>query len=67
MQSQSDEMQEDWKPSFLSNEEFTHLMLEALDGFVIVLTGSGKILYVSENITCLLNHAAVPLFDFIGA
>jgi hypothetical protein len=28
MQSQSQEVQEDWKPSFLSNEEFTHLMLE---------------------------------------
>ena len=28
MQSQSQEIQEDWKPSFLSNEEFTHLMLE---------------------------------------
>lgn len=22
------EIQEDWKPSFLSNEEFTHLILE---------------------------------------
>ena len=27
-QSHSQEVQEDWKPSFLSNEEFTHLMLE---------------------------------------
>ena len=28
IQSQSKEVPEDWKPSFLSNEEFTHLMLE---------------------------------------
>ena len=29
MQSHCQEaVQEDWKPSFLSNEEFTHLMLE---------------------------------------
>ncbi len=30
MQSQSQEVQEDWKPSFLPNEEFTHLMLEVV-------------------------------------
>jgi circadian locomoter output cycle kaput protein len=37
---------DDWKPSFLSNEEFTHLMLEALDEFVIVLSGrNGRIVY----------------------
>ena len=29
---QADEIQTDWKPQFLSTEEFTHLMLEALDG-----------------------------------
>jgi len=57
IQSQSKEVPEDWKPSFLSNEEFTHLMLEALDEFIIVFSASGKILYVSENITCLLGHA----------
>ena len=28
MQSQNVEVQENWKPPFLSNEEFTHLMLE---------------------------------------
>lgn len=57
IQSQSKEVPEDWKPSFLSNEEFTHLMLEALDEFIIVFSANGKILYVSENITCLLGHA----------
>ncbi|KAI9559700.1 hypothetical protein GHT06_013705 [Daphnia sinensis] len=58
MQSNCQEaVQEDWKPSFLSNEEFTHLMLEALDEFIIVFSSTGKILYVSENITCLLGHS----------
>ena len=28
MQSQAHEIKEDWKPSFLSNDEFTQLMLE---------------------------------------
>lgn len=31
VQSQVQETQEDWKPSFLSNEEFTHLMLEVFN------------------------------------
>jgi circadian locomoter output cycle kaput protein len=28
VRSHAHEIQEDWKPSFLSNEEFTHLILE---------------------------------------
>lgn len=55
--------QEDWKPSFLSNEEFTHLMLEALDEFIVVFTIYGKILYVSENVTSLLGHTPVSYSD----
>ncbi|XP_074839373.1 neuronal PAS domain-containing protein 2 [Carettochelys insculpta] len=50
------EIQQDWKPSFLSNEEFTQLMLEALDGFIIAVTTDGSILYVSDSITPLLGH-----------
>ncbi|GAB1284909.1 Neuronal PAS domain-containing protein 2 [Apodemus speciosus] len=50
------DIQQDWKPSFLSNEEFTQLMLEALDGFVIVVTTDGSIIYVSDSITPLLGH-----------
>lgn len=53
------EIQENWKPSFLPNEEFTHLILEALDGFIIVFSSSGKIHYVSESITSLLGHLPV--------
>ncbi|GAB1861086.1 Circadian locomoter output cycles protein kaput [Camponotus japonicus] len=50
------EIQENWKPSFLSNEEFTHLILEALDGFIIVFSSNGRIYYVSESITSLLGY-----------
>ncbi|XP_029164870.1 circadian locomoter output cycles protein kaput [Nylanderia fulva] len=50
------EIQEDWKPSFLSNEEFTHLILEALDGFIIIFSSNGRIYYVSESVTSLLGY-----------
>ncbi|XP_048005234.1 circadian locomoter output cycles protein kaput isoform X7 [Leguminivora glycinivorella] len=50
------DVQEDWKPAFLSNEEFTYLVLEALEGFVMVLSATGHIYYVSESITSLLGH-----------
>lgn len=53
------EIQEDWKPSFLSNEEFTHLFLEALDGFIMVFSTNGRIFYASESITSLLGHLPV--------
>ncbi|KAJ6667464.1 hypothetical protein lerEdw1_016585 [Lerista edwardsae] len=62
--------QQEWKPSFLSNEEFTQLMLEALDGFVIAITTDGSIMYVSDSITPLLGHlpemciAEEPLEEF---
>ncbi|XP_029666826.1 circadian locomoter output cycles protein kaput isoform X2 [Formica exsecta] len=50
------EIQENWKPSFLSNEEFTHLILEALDGFIVVFSSNGRIYYVSESVTSLLGY-----------
>lgn len=50
------EIQEDWKPSFLSNEEFIHLILEALDGFIIVFSSNGRIYYTSESVTSLLGY-----------
>nr|AAI09167.1 Neuronal PAS domain protein 2 [Mus musculus] len=57
------DIQQDWKPSFLSNEEFTQLMLEALDGFVIVVTTDGSIIYVSDSITPLLGHLPADVMD----
>ncbi|KAM9171443.1 neuronal PAS domain-containing protein 2 [Pangshura tecta] len=57
------EIQQDWKPSFLSNEEFTQLMLEALDGFIIAITTDGTIVYVSDSITPLLGHLPCDIMD----
>lgn len=62
-------MQEDWKPVFLSNEEFTYLVLEALEGFVMVFSATGQIYYVSESIMSLLGHNPViilyiPIMNF---
>ncbi|KAL7983809.1 hypothetical protein Chor_000685, partial [Crotalus horridus] len=57
------DVHQEWKPSFLSNEEFTQLMLEALDGFVIVVTTDGSIVYVSDSITPLLGHLPSEVMD----
>lgn len=61
LRSRTHEIQENWKPTFLSNEEFTHLILEALDGFMIVFAANGQIYYASESITSLLGHLPVSL------
>ncbi|CAH1777217.1 unnamed protein product [Owenia fusiformis] len=70
LQSQAHEIKEIWKPSFLTNDEFTQLMLEALDGFILAITQAGNILYASESITSLLGHLASNLsnrsiYDFL--
>ncbi|KAM5180651.1 neuronal PAS domain-containing protein 2-like [Mantella aurantiaca] len=52
-----------WKPSFLGNEEFTQLMLEALDSFIIAITTDGSIIYVSDSITPLLGHLPSDIMD----
>ncbi|KAM4795939.1 neuronal PAS domain-containing protein 2 [Rhinophrynus dorsalis] len=57
------DIQLDWKPSFLSNEEFTQLMLEALDGFIIAVKTDGSIIYVSDSITPLLGHLPSDIMD----
>ncbi|XP_077060812.1 clock circadian regulator b isoform X2 [Siphateles boraxobius] len=62
-QSESSEIKQDWKPPFLSNEEFTQLMLEALDGFFLVMLTDGNIIYVSEGVTSLLEHLPSDLVD----
>ncbi|CAG2170362.1 unnamed protein product [Oppiella nova] len=52
-----------WKPSFLANDEFVHLMLEALDSFVIIIDGTigGKIIYLSETVYPLLGLSYTKL------
>ncbi|KAI5641366.1 PAS domain-containing protein [Phthorimaea operculella] len=71
VRSRAHDVQEDWKPAFLSNEEFTYLVLEALEGFVMVFSASGQIYYVSESITSLLGHnpadvANKTIFDLVS-
>lgn len=61
--SESTEIRQDWKPPFLSNEEFTQLMLEALDGFFLAIMTDGNIIYVSESVTSLLEHLPSDLVD----
>ncbi|XP_059490732.1 circadian locomoter output cycles protein kaput isoform X2 [Neocloeon triangulifer] len=63
VRSRAHEIQEEWKPTFLSNEEFTHLILEALDGFIMVFSCSGRIFYASESITSLLGHLPNDLLN----
>uniref|UniRef100_A0A3B3BWI4 Circadian locomoter output cycles protein kaput n=1 Tax=Oryzias melastigma TaxID=30732 RepID=A0A3B3BWI4_ORYME len=62
-QSESAEIRQDWKPPFLSNEEFTQLMLEALDGFFLAIMTDGNIIYVSESVMSLLEHLPSDLVD----
>ncbi|XP_058522644.1 circadian locomoter output cycles protein kaput, partial [Ochotona princeps] len=62
-QSDASEIRQDWKPAFLSNEEFTQLMLEALDGFFLAIMTDGSIIYVSESVTSLLEHLPSDLVD----
>ncbi|KAL3878214.1 hypothetical protein ACJMK2_030582 [Sinanodonta woodiana] len=70
VQARAHEIKEDWKPSFLNNDEFMYLMLEALDSFLLVSTQQGTILYVSESVTSLLGHLPADLinksiYDFV--
>lgn len=59
LRSRTNDVQEEWKPAFLSNEEFTYLVLEALEGFVMVFSSTGNICYVSESITSILGQTPV--------
>ncbi|XP_058391113.1 circadian clock protein PASD1-like [Diceros bicornis minor] len=45
-----------WIPSFHTYENFNHMTLQSLDGFMIILSTDGVIIFVDENISSLLGY-----------